>query len=270
MTSETTTVQIEQVISTDGTPIAYPRSGARPPLVLVRGSAADHTRWAPILPAIEERFTIYAVDRRGRGGSGDAPGYAIEQEFDDVAAVVEAIGGPVDLLGHSYGALCALEAALRSDRLGKLVLYEPPIAAGSEIFPGGSIDRLQALLDGGDRDGLLVTFFREVVRAPAHDIELLRSLPSWQARVKSAHTIPRELRAAEGYIFEPARFSRMRTPTLLLLGGESPPLFKDGTAAVHAALPASRIAVLPGQQHIAMTVAPDLFLSTVLPFLAID
>jgi pimeloyl-ACP methyl ester carboxylesterase len=54
--------------SRDGTPIAYRRSGEGPPLVLVHGAAADHGRWRPVLPAFEERFTVYAIDRRGRGG----------------------------------------------------------------------------------------------------------------------------------------------------------------------------------------------------------
>ena len=62
----------ETVTSKDGTPIACWRSGEGPPLVLVHGTAADHGRWRPVLPAFEERFTVFAVDRRGRGGSGDS------------------------------------------------------------------------------------------------------------------------------------------------------------------------------------------------------
>jgi pimeloyl-ACP methyl ester carboxylesterase len=62
---------------------------------------------------LEQRFTVYAVDRRGRGQSGDSPVYSIEREYEDIAAVVESIREPVNLLGHSYGALCSLEAALR-------------------------------------------------------------------------------------------------------------------------------------------------------------
>jgi pimeloyl-ACP methyl ester carboxylesterase len=82
-----------------------------------------------------------------------------------------------------------------------------------------------------------------------------------------AHTVPREMRAGDAYRFVPARFGGLRTPTLLLLGGDSPASFRDGTVALHAALPESRIAVMPGQQHIAMSAAPELFVSTVLPFL---
>ena len=74
-----------KVVSEDGTPIAVWRSGEGPPLVLIHGAAADHNRWAPVLPALEERFTVFAVDRRGRGRSGDAPDYALEREYEDAA-----------------------------------------------------------------------------------------------------------------------------------------------------------------------------------------
>ena len=117
----------ETVASKDGTPIAYWRSGEGPPLVLVHGTTADHSRWAPVLPAFEQHFSACAIDRRGRGGSGDSDEYAIEREFEDVAAVVDSLGEPAFLIGHSYGAVCALEAALLTRNVRKLVLYEPPI-----------------------------------------------------------------------------------------------------------------------------------------------
>ncbi|MGH2627301.1 MAG: alpha/beta fold hydrolase, partial [Anaerolineales bacterium] len=77
---------MEKVRSDDGTLIAYQRSGEGPPLVLVHGTTADHTRWALILPELERHFSVYAMDRRGRGESGDAESYALEREFEDVAA----------------------------------------------------------------------------------------------------------------------------------------------------------------------------------------
>ena len=93
--------------------------------MLVHGTSADHTRWATVVPRLAERFTTYAVDRRGRGASPDPPGpYAIEREFEDIEETLEAIGGEVDMLGHSYGAVCSLEAALISDHVRRLILYE--------------------------------------------------------------------------------------------------------------------------------------------------
>jgi pimeloyl-ACP methyl ester carboxylesterase len=235
--------------------------------VLVHGTTADHTRWAPILPRFEEHFTVYAVDRRGRAESGDAEHYSIELEFDDIAVVVDSLPQPAILIGHSYGALCSLEAALRTNNLKKLVLYEPPIPTGIEIYPSEVVARIQALVDAGDQEGAVVTFFREIVKAPPQELEMLRSIPNWPTRVAAAHTIPREMRGSDAYVFQPERFSRLTTPTLLLLGGDSPPFFKAAIEAVDAALPDSRIVVLPGQQHTAINTAPELFVGEVLRFL---
>jgi len=180
--------------SKDGTPIACDKSGDGPPLVLVHGTTADHTRWAPVLPAVRARFTVYACDRRSSGASGDGPSYSMEREVEDVAAVVNGTGGPVDLLGHSYGAICSLEAATRAKNLRRLVLYEPPIPAGTPLTPPGVMDRLQALLDAGDREGVVSTFMLEVPRVPPDQLDRMRSLPAWQARVAAAGTSPRASR----------------------------------------------------------------------------
>ncbi len=147
---------MERVTSKDGTAIAYRRAGSGPPLVLVHGTGGTHVRWAPVLPSLEKHFTVYAVERRGRGESGDGPEYAIEREFEDVAAIIDAVGGEVNLLGHSYGGICSVEASLLTRNIHHLVLYEPPIPVpGVPIYVEGIIDRLQALADEGDREGVL-------------------------------------------------------------------------------------------------------------------
>jgi pimeloyl-ACP methyl ester carboxylesterase len=262
------TAKAASVTSKDGRPIAYWQSGEGPPLVLVHGTTADHSRWAPVLPAFEQHFSVYAVDRRGRGGSGDPEDYAIEREFEDVAAVVDSIGEPAFLLGHSYGALCALEAALLTRNVRKLVLYEPGMnVTGEQIYPPGFIDRLDTLLEAGDRDGVISTMFRDLVRMPQEEVEYLRSLPAWHERVKAAHTVPRELRADEAYRFDPERFGDLMVPTLLLSGGDSPAFLKAADKAVDKTLPISRIVVMPGQGHTAMDTATDLFATEVLRFL---
>ena len=119
---------MEHITSRDGTPIAYERCGNGLPLVLIHGAAADHTRWTPLLQELEKRFTVYAIDRRGRGESGDVGPYRVEREYEYVVAVVNSIPGPVNLLGHSYGVICSLEASLKVSNLRKLILYEPPIS----------------------------------------------------------------------------------------------------------------------------------------------
>jgi pimeloyl-ACP methyl ester carboxylesterase len=261
-------LEMEFARSADGTRIGYRRWGAGPPLVLVHGGTADHSRWRRIAPELAESFTVLALDRRGRGASGDGPEHSIAREAEDIAAVVDAQGAPADLLGHSYGGLCALEAALRARNLRRLVLYEPPLPVGTALDPV-VIERVQRLLDAGNPEGALVTFFREVVHVPDHELALMRSLPVWPRRVAAMPTLPRELRAVEAFDLDPARFAAMTAPTLLLLGGDSPPVVRQETEWIHSALPDSRVVELPGQQHVAMDTAPELFLVEVRRFLEV-
>jgi pimeloyl-ACP methyl ester carboxylesterase len=254
-----------EVVSQDATPVAVWQGGAGPPLVLVHGAAADHNRWAPVLPALEQRFTVFAIDRRGRGRSGDASDYALEREYEDVVAVVEAAGEEVAVLGHSYGGICALEAALLTDRISALVLYEPPM--GFLKSPPHVVDRLQALLDEGRRDELLGYFMQEVAGLPPDQVELMRSLPAWEARLDAADTIPREELASREYVFDPARFRHLNVPTLYLQGGDSSEPFKAAGDALRTALPDCRVVVMSGQRHAAMDTATDLFTAEVLSFL---
>lgn len=254
--------------SPDGAEIGCERSGVGPALVLVHGTAADHARWGPVRPALEARFTVYACDRRGRGASGDGPAYAIEREAEDLAAVVDGIGGAVDLVAHSYGAVCALEAAGLARNLRRLVLYEPPINVGPPVARSDLGERLQALLDAGDRAGVVATFLEEVARVPAAQLERLRRLPASHERVRLATTIPREVRAQGQYALGPERLAGIGAPVLLLLGGASPPYFRAALERIGAVVPRSELVVLPGQTHLAIDTAPALFAREVLAFLA--
>src|SRR5271165_6209578 len=97
-------------------------------MLLVHGSLLNGTlSWGAVLPKLAERFTVYAMDRRGRAPSGDAREYSIANEADDIGGVVDAIGGQVVVLAHSYGALAALEAADRLKTVSHAILYEPPV-----------------------------------------------------------------------------------------------------------------------------------------------
>lgn len=256
----------ETVTSRDGTSIAYERSGEGPPLVLVHGSISDHTYWEPILPELERRFAVYAIDRRGFGESGDySESYAIEREYEDVAAVVDSIEESANLLGHSYGAICALEGArVIPHHVEKLILYEPPINAST---PPGFVERLEAMLEAGDREGVIETFMGEQIGLGPEEMEDLQSSPSWRTMVSSAHTLPRELRAAEAYAFDARRFGSLSKPTLCCSGDESPPFLQEGNRVVAEALPDSRIAVMSGHGHEVVETGPDLLVREVVHFL---
>jgi pimeloyl-ACP methyl ester carboxylesterase len=258
---------METAVSSDGTRIAYWQCGSGPCLVLVHGTSANHTRWASISPRFEEHFTVVAVDRRGRGESGDQTEYTIGREFEDIAAVVDALDAPILLFGHSYGAMCALEAALLTSRVTGLILYEPPHVVDNEtLYAPGQLDRLDALLAAGDRDGMVSAFFTEVVGVPQEQMTIVKSSPAWPGRVAAAHTIVRECRAEESYRLPLDRLSRLSIPVLLLLGGDSPPFFGKVRGVLEGVLPNIRTVVMSGQGHMAMDTAPDLVVKAVLGF----
>jgi pimeloyl-ACP methyl ester carboxylesterase len=256
------------VTSKDGTQIGFKRSGSGPPLLLVHGTTADHQRWAPISPQLEPHFTVLAMDRRGRGMSGDGPEYNIMREAEDVAAVVESLDQPAAVLGHSYGGLVALEAALITGRINRLILYEPPVPDGSWHFDPSLLQRINELADQGKNEAALELFMREAVKMPEHELSRYRQLPMWQRRITIVPTIPREEAIDTTYHFEPERFARLQTPTLLFQGSDSPDLFKNTTTRLHNVLPNSRIVIFPGQQHIAMDLEPEMFVREVEKFLS--
>lgn len=254
--------------SRDGISIAFWRSGKGPALLLVHGATADHSRWETVLPAFEPRFSVHVMDRRGRGQSGDALDYRIEKEGADVAAVVDAVvdatGQPVDVLGHSYGGLCVLEAMVETRRIRRAVLYEAGVGVTT---PPGLADRLEQLLADGRGEEVVVELLTQVAGVAADQLARMQALPSWPNRVAAAHTVVREMRASDTYRLRPERFTALATPTLLLIGSESPPEEAESAEVVAAALPGARVVTLAGQGHVAMLTAPELFTREVVDFL---
>jgi pimeloyl-ACP methyl ester carboxylesterase len=256
------------VASRDGNRIAYWRSGSGPALLLVHGATADHTTtWRLVLPGLARHFTVYAMDRRGRGGSGDGADYELQREAEDVAAVIDAIGGCVSVLGHSYGALVAIEGARLTANVERLILYEGVPLRGADLFDPAIVAQLEALLRAGDVEGMLIAMYRDLVGMPAGEIEILRAQrDAWARRLANAPTLPRELAAERGYEFEPGRFADLRAPTMLLVGGDSPARELENARGVAAALPDARVVIMTGQHHAAMHAAPDEFVAEVVRF----
>jgi len=256
---------MHSLTSPSGAVISYEKYGRGPPLVLVHGSFSNHqTNWAFVKPLLAKQFTVYAVARRGRGGSDVTEWHSVSDEATDVAALIESVGERVFLLGHSYGAHVALAAALEiSEQIGALVLYEPP----RPNLPGKEeLARLEALAKAGNWEVFTEAFFRDALQVPSDELQELKATDLWPPMVADAKASLCDMRALTRYTFRPDCFRKLQMPVMLQIGTESPrELFvTDDLAAV---LPDVDIEQLHGQAHEGMTTAPELYAESVSRFL---
>lgn len=216
-----------KVRSRDGTEIAVWPSGSGPPLVLVHGAAADHTRWRPLLPYLEPQFTIFTLDRRGRGESTDEPNDALDREFEDLAAVVDDIAtssrSPVHVYGPSFGGNVAFGAAGMTSNIDRLLLYEGSPVPDPSVWalPADLEARMDALLAEGARDAVVELLFRELEDLSDDDMSAFKAAPSWPGRVAAAPTITREIRSLMTSRLDADIARTITIPVLLVIGEHS-------------------------------------------------
>ncbi|HEV7594624.1 MAG TPA: alpha/beta fold hydrolase, partial [Gemmatimonadaceae bacterium] len=259
--------QLLRVPSKDGTLIAVECAGAGPTLILVHGGIGDRTRWTPMFPLLSSHFTVCAMDRRGHGLSGDSPDYNLQKEAEDVVAVVESQRGTVFVLGHSYGGVSALEAAVLTPRISKLILYEPPVQESVEhdLAVAG---KMQRMINEGAREEAVVAFLTEVVHVSPSEVAAMKARPAWAQLVSTIDGQLRQMYALAAYRFDPARMVNVQAPTLLLLGGNTTsPYIKQAIDTLETSLPNAKRVVLQGQQHNAMDMGRDVLATAIITFL---
>jgi pimeloyl-ACP methyl ester carboxylesterase len=244
------------VTSQDGTRIAYELIGSGPPLVLI--DAAGHFRanspLGELAALLADDFTVVRYDRRGRGGSTDTPPYAPAHEVEDLAALIDAAGGPAALYGYSSGCLVALHAAAAGLPVSGLALLEPPVEpASDDPAQRAFTDRLRSLA-GVDA----VEFFLTSIGVPAEILAGMRDTPYWAAMVSVAHTLVHDSMLSEATGSD--LLARVTTPTLVLHSAGSTGELTGMATTAAALLPNATHRSLPGQWHDvpATTLAPIL------------
>ncbi len=220
--------------------------------------------WRRVWGALTGQRRVTAMDRRGRGSSGNADNYGLSSEYGDVAAVAAALageqGGPVDVVGRSIGATCVLGAAALGAPFRRIALYEPP---GPQATQNNWPERVAAMVAESQAGRAAFTFLTEIIGLTRSEVEALRDAPGGRDVLPIvAATLPREARAlAAADLAGAAR--RVRQPMLLLLGTASPAWAGQITRELAVALPAA-VTELPGTGHEALDTAPDLLATTVL------
>jgi pimeloyl-ACP methyl ester carboxylesterase len=121
------------VISDDGTLINYLKTGNGPGIILVPGVLSVAQNYSQLAIFLSERFTVYSLERRGRGKSGpQGDDYSVVKECEDLDSL-QKLTGAVYLFGHSYGGFIALEAAKKNKEFTKIAVYEPGISVDGSI-----------------------------------------------------------------------------------------------------------------------------------------
>jgi len=219
-----------------------------------------------MFPLLASKFTTCAMDRRGRGASGDSAEYSLAKEAEDIAAVVNSRPGPVLVFGHSYGGVAALEATFLTDRISKLMLYEPPLhePVGNNL---ALASRIEELIKKGELEQAFIAFQTEIVKQSPEEIARMKARPTWVGLVATITVHPRQMRALSAYQFDASRMQSVEMPTLLLIGAETPsPSAKQSIAALRESLPNPTLAILDRQEHNAMDGGRELLANAIIKF----
>jgi pimeloyl-ACP methyl ester carboxylesterase len=246
-----------EVVSRDGTRIAFDRTGSGDPVILVDGAlcyrASGPSR--PLAKHLAQRFTVYTYDRRGRGESGDTAPYAVEREVEDLGALIAEAGGSACVYGASSGGALALEAAKALPGIKKLAVYEVPFIVDDTRapFPPDYTARLSELIAAGRRTEAVKYFMTTGIGMPRILVSLMRLSPVWSKVRAVAHTLPYDasVLGAETVAGNPLpadRWASITVPTLVLCGGKSPDWLRNSGDACARVLGAQHH-TLTGQTH---------------------
>ncbi|MGQ4475487.1 alpha/beta fold hydrolase [Streptomyces sp. SAS_276] len=240
----------KKTVSRDGTAIAYERIGAGSPVVLVGGAMTTGDGLLPLAAQLSHRFGAVPYDRRGRGASGDTTPFAVAREVEDIAALIDAVGGSAALYGHSSGAALAVHAAAAGLPVTGVALYEPPFALDGNGAKERAeyTERLKELL-AEDRRGDAVALFMALTGAPPEMIEGARHSPMWPGMEAIAPTLVYDDAALGDGLVPVERLASLSVPVLTIAGGASPEWMRQAARNAADAAPDGTYRVLDGQTH---------------------
>jgi pimeloyl-ACP methyl ester carboxylesterase len=240
------------VTSNDGTRIAYETVGQGQAVLIVLGALNSRKSGARLAKLLASEFMGVTYDRRGRGDSSDSAPYSPEREVEDITALIDAVGGPVCLYGHSSGAALAIAAAVKlRKQVARLAIYEAPYSLNADTRKAAEeyYASLTAALASGDNGEAVALFIRSVGVSDAQ-LQALRQMPMWKGLEKLAPTLVYDSEVlGKGHALPEALLSRVRTPTIVMHGGAGSPAMRDAALAISEAIPKAELRTLVRQTH---------------------
>ena len=237
---------MKTVTSADGTPIAYDATGDGPVVVIVNGAMSTAADAAGLAGALADAgFRAVTWDRRARGASGDARGSTPDREVEDLAAVIDDVGGDAAVLGHSSGAVLALFAASRGVPVRALFLSEPPLRFGVDEPADDLAERLQALVDGDQPDEAIVTFQLESVGLPREMVDGIRASDQFAALVPLAQSTVYDTNLVRVSSTPTAEMLSVSAPVTVLRGAQTFPVLITAADRLADELDGAELVVVP-------------------------
>ena len=237
----------------------YRVEGEGVPVVALHGSASTGAQWLSLLEYIAGRFRIVTPDLPGYGRSealGANAGLAGDARA--IGALIDDIGGPVHLVGHSYGGAVALKlAALRPDLLRSLTLVEPVAfhllrrAVGADRLLYNDVAALAARIFShafaGEREAAMQAF-----------IDYWNGDGAWSRtsaglRATLLACLERVCADFRAVMFEDgalADLRRIKVPTLAVMGLDSPGPSLRVTELIAENLPRAALRMVPEAGHL--------------------
>ncbi len=234
------------------------------PILFLPGSYSTAVAWAPIQAHLPERWEMHAETLPGYAGVPDprSPGQSrVEMLVDWIAEKTEQIGSPVHLVGHSYGALLALAAALlRPDLVRSLLAYEcnaMAVTRDGRPFPWleevrQAPDALRAAFEAGEADAArIIIDFYGGKGTFAH-------LPAPVRAFCQTGVEANLLDWESGFAFRPdlIEFAGLQTPATLVIGGNAIQPVRDMNEALANVIPGANLSRVDGAGHFLISTHP--------------
>jgi pimeloyl-ACP methyl ester carboxylesterase len=237
--------------------IDYDEAGAGPTVVLVPGSCSTGAAWRPVMAQWKNSFRVVTTSLLGYGGTQERRSVAdtdIAHEAEALEAVIRRAGGPVHLVGHSFGGLTAVAVALRT-RVPLLSLTIAEAPAPEILRHMGEYrhylaframwDAYSSAYQAGDNAAIeqMIDFYG----GPG-------TFAGWPQRVRdyASQTTPANLldwASAYGFDLTPALLATVRIPTLVFWGEASHPAAKRANQLLGQFVPNAEVVEIAGAAH---------------------
>ena len=247
-----------------GSEVAYSEGGCGPAAVLLHSSASTRSQWRSLHEALKGFRRVLAPDLWGYGDSADLPSEALRLagEAAIVAGLVEHAGGPVDLVGHSYGGALALRFTLDHQHLVRsLTLIEPVafhllrLGTEGEQWLLSEVEAVAAAVRR-NRDGAGMKRFVDYWNDPGTWESLSEDKRSGLARLAARVANNFNATLAEAIPLETYR--QIQVPVLLFRGTSSPAPTRRIVGLLGSTLPNARVRTIAEAGHMLPLTHSDL------------